>query len=187
MAYYCDMTTFGGTRFRDRPRRRQRSRGQAVVEFALILPVFLLFTLGVVDMARVFTAYIALTNGVSNAAIYAGQGSNYLKWCTGTPSGDVPCPTGVAAGQQQANPDNAAYQIRIEASGLNVPTITLSPPQCTRIIGSTVENCTATGTGIYSNVRIGATYSMTLLTPLMTNLMGGPIRMSAATTASIIQ
>ena len=54
------------------------------MEFALILPVFLLLTLGVVDMARVFTSYIALTNGVANAAIYAGQGTNYLKWCSGS-------------------------------------------------------------------------------------------------------
>ena len=44
-------------------RRGERSRGQTLVEFALILPVFLVLTLGVVDGARVFTAYIAIKQG----------------------------------------------------------------------------------------------------------------------------
>jgi TadE-like protein len=157
-------------------RRRPRSRGQAVVEFAVILPVFLLITLGVVDMARVFTAYIALTNGVSNAAIYAGQGTNYLKWCSGA-SGDVACPPSPPA--PVADPNNIAYQIQVEATGLTLSSITLASPQCDG------NPCSATSG--YANVKIVATYHMSLLTPLMATLMGGDVYMTAATTAAVLQ
>jgi Flp pilus assembly protein TadG len=170
------------TRRPDRP----RSRGQAVVEFALILPVFLMLTVGVVDMARVFTSYIALTNGVSNAAIFASQG-NYLKWCTGTgTASDVPCPAGTAAGQQAQNPGNIAYQIRVEAVGLGVGSIVMLAPQCTLAASPyTTGNCTSTSVNVYSGVRVEAKYDMTPLSPLLTTIMGGPIHMTASTTAAV--
>jgi Flp pilus assembly protein TadG len=165
-----------------RRRRRQVSRGQAVVEFALILPVFLLLTLGVVDMARVFTSYIALTNGVSSGAIYAGQGG-FLKWCA--TGGSVPCPTGTPATQKIADPDNIAYQINVEASGLTKSAIVMAAPSCTKTGTTITESCTTTSAGAYSQVRISATYDVTLITPLMTTLMGGPVHMTASTTAVI--
>jgi len=162
-------------------RRGPRSRGQAVVEFAVILPVFLLITLGVVDMARVFTAYIALTNGVSNAAIYAGQGGYLNKWCSPSPQavGDLPCP---APGHTSTNPDNIAYQIKVEATGLNSQAIVMQAPVCTLIASGTVVDCTSIDP---KNVRIVASYNIDLITPLMTTLMGGPVHMTAATTAAI--
>ena len=104
-------------------RGRARSRGQAVVEFALILPVFLLLTLGVVDMARLFTSYISLTNGVSSAAIYAGSGS-YLAWCASGAA--IPCPAGTAAANKVADPANIAYQIQIDSTGLNPAQIVMA-------------------------------------------------------------
>jgi hypothetical protein len=45
-------------------RRRQRSRGQALVEFALALPIFLVLMLAVFDLGRAIYMY----NGVSEAA-----------------------------------------------------------------------------------------------------------------------
>jgi len=44
--------------------RRHRSRGQALVEFALALPIFLMLLMGVFDLAR----GIYMFNGVSQAA-----------------------------------------------------------------------------------------------------------------------
>jgi Flp pilus assembly protein TadG len=41
----------------EEPRVRRRSRGQALVEFALILPIFLIFVLGVIDGGRAIFAY----------------------------------------------------------------------------------------------------------------------------------
>jgi hypothetical protein len=45
-------------------RRRQRSRGQALVEFALALPIFLILMMAVFDMGRAIYMY----NGVAEAA-----------------------------------------------------------------------------------------------------------------------
>ena len=164
-------------------RRRPRSRGQAVVEFALILPVFLLMTLGVVDVARVFTSYISLTNGVSSAALYAAQGSNFLSWCA--VGGAVPCPTGTPATRQIADPGNIAYQMGIEGTGLTLSGIKMLTPMCTLASGGDVT-CVPAAAGIYTNVKIAAEYNMTLLTPLVGNILGSQLKMTAATTAAIL-
>ena len=41
---------------------RSRSRGQALVEFALVIPVVAFIFLGVVDMSRVFTSMLAVAS-----------------------------------------------------------------------------------------------------------------------------
>ncbi len=166
-----------------RQQKHRRGRGQAVVEFALILPLFLMLTMGVVDLARVFTSNIALTNGVSNAAIYAAQGA-YLKWCTGSGlATDVACPPGPPVPPAHGpNPDNIAYQIQREASGMTLSAIVLETPQCTPVVGLP-EDCLNTTPGFYTKVRIVATYQMTLITPLMSALIG-TVHMTAATTAA---
>jgi Flp pilus assembly protein TadG len=50
-----------------------RGFGQAIAEFALLVPAFLALTLGVVDGARLFGAYVPLTNAVREGALYASQ------------------------------------------------------------------------------------------------------------------
>jgi Flp pilus assembly protein TadG len=45
-------------------RRRRRSRGQALVEFAIALPIFLVLMMGIFDLGRAIYQY----NGVSEAA-----------------------------------------------------------------------------------------------------------------------
>jgi Flp pilus assembly protein TadG len=57
---------------RSRP-SQPRALGQAIAEFALLLPVFLAVTVGIVDGARLFGAYIPLTNAVREGALYASQ------------------------------------------------------------------------------------------------------------------
>ena len=51
-------------------RRRASGRccAQALVEFALVLPLFLLLVLGVIDFSRLLFTYISLTNGARELA-----------------------------------------------------------------------------------------------------------------------
>jgi Flp pilus assembly protein TadG len=47
-----------------------RERGQSMVELALVLPLLLLILFGIVDLGRVFNAYIAITNASREGALY---------------------------------------------------------------------------------------------------------------------
>lgn len=69
------MTLASGQRARARSRppdgrtRRARRRGQALVELAIILPVFLILLLGALDLGRVFYATITVENAAKEAAL----------------------------------------------------------------------------------------------------------------------
>jgi hypothetical protein len=164
--------------------RRPRSRGQAVVEFALILPLMLLLTIGVVDLARIFSSYIALTDGVREGALYAAQGTNNLRWCSGDP-GDpdaVACPLGSnpLVNETGTHAGNIAFQIN--SAGLDVAGIDMWDPVCKDELGAVVPTCDATST-----ITITATYQMDLLTPILGDLLGQNVLVKAKTTAKVLQ
>jgi Flp pilus assembly protein TadG len=50
------------------PRRPRLSKGQSVIEFALILPLLALLVLGATDLTRAFYYYIILQNATREAA-----------------------------------------------------------------------------------------------------------------------
>ena len=52
-----------------------RSRGQALAEFALILPVFLIFVFAIIDLGRFVYTMNALSNGAREAARVGSVGS----------------------------------------------------------------------------------------------------------------
>jgi len=51
----------------------QRERGANLVEMALILPILLLLTMGVLDIGRAFYAKVSLTNATREGARYAAR------------------------------------------------------------------------------------------------------------------
>ena len=55
-------------------RRLGNSRGANLVEAAIVTPLLLLLTLGIVDFSAMFYAYLALEHGVSQATRYAITG-----------------------------------------------------------------------------------------------------------------
>src|SRR3954451_6250779 len=61
-----------------------RTRGQSLVEFALILPLFLLFVAACLDLGRVFYANISLNNAAREGAMQAASKN-------GTFIQDAPC------------------------------------------------------------------------------------------------
>ena len=55
------------------PSRRERSRGQSVVEFALVVPVLLLLMLTAIDFGRVFLGWVNLQQMTRIAANHAAE------------------------------------------------------------------------------------------------------------------
>ena len=48
--------------------RHRRERGQALVEFALVLPILLILLLGILDFSRAVAAYNSVSNGARSGA-----------------------------------------------------------------------------------------------------------------------
>ncbi len=156
--------------------RRRPHVGQATVEFALVLPLFLLLTIGVVDLARIFSSYIAFADGVREAALFAADGTaNNVRWCATQPPGPntVACPAGATAANEAPDPDNIAFQLK--SVGLDASQITMLAPVCTP------DPC-----GTTSKVTIVASYRMPLLTPVIGHVLGGSVPMTVSTTAKLI-
>ncbi len=53
--------------------RRQKSRGQSIVEFAVLLPVLVMILALAADFGRAFTAYIAISGAAREGAAVAMQ------------------------------------------------------------------------------------------------------------------
>jgi Flp pilus assembly protein TadG len=59
-----------------RRRRRDRSRGQTLVEFALVFPLFMLVMLGLIEFAFVFNAVLSTNFASRAAALLAAEAGN---------------------------------------------------------------------------------------------------------------
>jgi Flp pilus assembly protein TadG len=137
------------------PRRLRLSldpRGQSLVEFAISFPVLMLMILFGIDFGRVFLGWITLNNTVREAANYAAI--NPAAWTA---------------------PENAAAQaeyarlITSEAAGINctLPT-TLPRPSF------------PSGTTIGSPATVAISCKFSLITPLISSLLGNQVNVSAS-------
>lgn len=57
---------------------RRHSRGQSVVEFALVLPLLVILMIAIIDLARVYTTLLSVESAAREAADFASFGSQ--KW-----------------------------------------------------------------------------------------------------------
>jgi Flp pilus assembly protein TadG len=51
----------------------RKERGQGLVEFAIILPILLIILSGVLDLGRLWYAYVAVTDAAAEGATYAAM------------------------------------------------------------------------------------------------------------------
>lgn len=58
------------------PKKRARSRGQSMVEFAMVLPLMLGFLVIAADFGRAFTAYLTVSSAAREGAVYASRSSS---------------------------------------------------------------------------------------------------------------
>ena len=63
-------------------RKNKKSRGQAMLEFALALPILLMIIFGIIDFALVFQAWLQIENMVRQTTRYAITGQYDEKYCT---------------------------------------------------------------------------------------------------------
>lgn len=137
-----------------RPRRAIRfdPRGQSLVEFAITAPLILLMVLFGVDFGRVFLGWVTLNNAVREAANFAAI--NPTAW--------------VVPGNPAAQAEFERL-ITAEATGIN----------CT-LPGTLPDPSFPNGTGIGSPAVVAITCQFSLITPLISNILGGQINVSAS-------
>jgi PKD repeat protein len=141
---------------------RNRTLGQSLVEFALVLPVFLLFFAAALDLGRVFYANITLNNAAREGAFQAAiTPALYIE--------DQAC-------DQAAN--RVVCRIQNETTGSMIaiaPTdidVTCSIPGCTKAAGSLVT------------VEVRGRFR--LITPLLSVIFGGQdLNLSSSAIAQI--
>ena len=136
--------------------RSRRDAGQALVEFALVLPVLLLILLFALDFGRVFLGWISLNNIAKIGANYATQ--NPQAW--GTP-GDA------------SRRAEYATLIGNDIAVTNCSPVAIPDPAFT------------SGTTPGNPVTVSLTCNFTLITPFIGAFIGNPIPVSASATYAI--
>jgi hypothetical protein len=167
----------------DRTTARSGRRGQGLVEFALVLPVFLLLFFAVVDAGR----YVFLSNALSNGAREGARlGSVEASWrgstdpSCGAPGGPT-CPANdtalLAHVKDAANRQMTPFGT-VEGAFISCVPAGGAPPS-----GAwTSTTCAAPSAGGLLSVRV--TYTWRPLTPIISTIMG-PISTSGSATVTI--
>lgn len=130
------------------PQSRHRRKGQALVEFALIAPLFFLLLFGIIEAGRFIFYYEILNNATREGARYAiVNGAN-----------TIGCSTGPAApGTTSCDPAGNDVIARVRQAAIGVSgTITVVP---------TWSNPANNGRG--ATVTVEATYTYSSLVPLV--------------------
>jgi len=178
-----------------------RSRGQALVEFAIVLPIFILILSGLIDVGRFVYVDSALSQAAREGARLAAAEAGYVGLQTTGDPGCVTAPSGIGAGNPGAHvcpTDAAALKLDVMGAvnrmvvGLGtVSTVYLScnsggdPPPTgdwTETVGG--NGCVDAGVanGIHGglvSVRIEYTYNP--ITPIIGALVGQVNRSASAT------
>jgi len=147
-----------------RLRRRERSRGQALVEFSIVLIPFLFLLMGVIDLGR----GIYINNGIAQTAREIAR-ATATHPCTGTP-----CTLGNSA-ETVAVIDTQKRLV----PGLADPSASITLT-CTDITDAAFSS-TSCGPGLFVKVEVRVPFSV--LTPLLS--MVAPTTLSTTTHVEI--
>ncbi len=154
-----------GWRLRDRSLGRasasHRSRGQALVELALVTPILLLLLLGAIDLGRLFYARITVANAAREAAMVAAS-----------------TPTSYTAGAACSASNRVMCAATRESSGSFV---TVAPAD---VVLACAPSCAKTNG---NRVTVTVTGHFEVLTPIIWVFTGGPnVTFNQSATADII-
>ena len=144
--------------------RRARSRGQSLVELALIAPVFLILLMTAIDLGRLLYSQITITNAAKEGVLVASQG--------GTWQPNAPC----------SDTNTVMCGALTEAEGgfvfVEQTRVTLSPATCD-------PNATYPAGGP-PTVSVEVTSPFNLLTPIIGSIVGSNIVLHATAEAECL-
>ena len=152
-----------------RHRRRHRSRGQSLVELALILPVLLLLIASALDLGRIFYSQITIANAAREGAYEAAyEPTSFI------PNGDCNKITNRIMCRVLSEAKGSFVAVKKADVAVDCrDSAGTSNPACTEAIGYTV---TVTVLGRF-----------TLLTPLMAPFLGGSnVTLTSTATSQIV-
>jgi Flp pilus assembly protein TadG len=160
---------------------RFTARGQALVEFALILPVFILVLVGVFDVGRVVFAY----NDASHAARDA------TRFASVSP---LDCDSIFYVIEHQIQGDQA---VTVTVSYRSIPSSSNQNPSWTTVCpaynpNTTYDNDPATGSmstavspKVGGEIKVTVTNAVNLATPVISRLLGNTITVTGSSSMSV--
>ena len=145
-------------------RVRSVSRGQSMVELALVLPLLAFMLVIAIDFGRIYFSYIQINNAAREGAKYAAQ-----------------APTDTVSINAAANRETNSQAQSGESA------LVISAPVCKNAAGTVINCTTATtgGSGAGNTVTLRVAESFSFLTPLINNFWGNNFQMSAAATSTV--
>ena len=136
-----------------RPDPRRRVRGQSLVELALVAPVLLLIVLVAIDFGRVFLGWVNLQQMARLAANYAAEHAS--AW---VPPGDSAV--------------IARYRTLVTNDARKINCVPQAP----------IPDPIVAGTGLGAQVKVEISCQFSVITPIISQVLGGTILASASTT-----
>ena len=123
-------------------RRRDRGRGQSLVEFALIFPILILILVAIFDLGRLVFAYNTITNAAREATRYGIVNQTEASI--------------------QAEAINQATSLGLVNANVDVEFCNADASVCNKTKPTTLD----------SLVQVRVTYSWTAITPIIGNIVG---------------
>jgi hypothetical protein len=137
---------------------RRPSRGQSLVEFALILPLILLIVMFGIDFGRAYMGWVSLQNAARIAANYAGTHPNAINWNSAT------------------DPDRIRYEAFIKADFSTSNCQLATPPPPVFIDG---PDAGLTTQDLGDNAFVKLTCTFRFATPFIGAVLGNQLTMAA--------
>ena len=160
---------------------RRRSRGQSLVEFAVLSPLLLLLAMGMLDLGRAFYFEVVGTDAARDAARYA-SGYAPVVWPPAGPGQSAICDMAKADLGDHVTSVSCVYTTTMPAAGRpyygSTYSTGLTPGQAVVVIAcpAGTNNCSgASGATVNQNVAVTVYYRFALLTPGMSWLFGNAL------------
>jgi hypothetical protein len=144
-------------------REPRRSRGQSLVEFALIVPIMLVLAGGALDLGRLFYARVSIENAAREGAFFGSTNPR--------------CDTAVRS--LCDNPGTVDWRVRNEATGLTGLTVNFACSDAGTPV--TVTSC---GAGHTYEVSVSTDFDF--VTPLLVPLLGDGLVLEARASAVVL-